>query len=117
MVNGESKGRCRHLIPAAVPVNVAQVPVVYQVPALIIHPVRFPPVTTFKYPLPTKAPPVEVGAGAEYVADRFDDCVGAALAVPVGPTDGVGLEEKTLGRYRMPVWGQLRVSPTNRKGC
>jgi len=68
-------------------VNDAQVPDVYQVPALMIQPFCEPEATTFRYPLPEKAPPVEVGA---------------AVVVVLVP---VGVVELPLGRYLIPVLG------------
>lgn len=80
--------------PEGVAVNVAQVPVVYHVPPLIIHPFCEPPLVTIKVPLPeNEVPGVFVG--------------GALEEVVVG--DGVPL---IFGRYLIPVAGQLDLDPS-----
>jgi hypothetical protein len=76
-------------LPEAVAVMVAHVPLVYQVPAEMIHPFWLPPDTTLRYPLPLKVPPGEVGL------DPGDELV------------EVGDEPPLLGLYLMPVLGQL----------
>lgn len=81
----------------AVAVKPAHVPVVYQVPALMMQPVALPPVVTWSVPLPAKGVPGgEVGVGAVVVVVRV-----------VG---GGGLE--VLGRYFMPVAGQEPFDPS-----
>ena len=87
-------------IPDAVPVNVAHVPVVYHVPALMIHPSAFPPVVTSRKPLPIKAPPPPVGLDPPPVV------------VVVG-----GVVPPDLGRYLIPVAGQSLVEPTIHHEC
>lgn len=80
------------LLPEAAAVNVAQVPVVYQVPPLMIHPVALPPVVTGRVPFPEKGTPgVEVG--------------GLVVAVVVGPPD-------PLGKYFTPVAGHDDLEPS-----
>ena len=88
----------------AVAVKVAHVPVVYQVPAEIRQPFFSPPVMTFRYPFPLNAGPVEVGEGAEEVAEGVEEVavfVGVALDPPPDP----------LGRYLIPVLGQVDEPP------
>ena len=85
-------------LPEAVAEYVAHVPEVYQVPALIKHPVWLPLVTAFKYPLPEKVPPPPVG-------------LEPALVVVVV---GAGLPD--FGRYLIPVEEQLEVEPTGEVG-
>lgn len=72
--------------------KVAQVPVVYQVPALIIHPIELLPVLTFKYPLPENTPVL----------------VGAAVVVVVF----VGVVLPPLGRYFTPLAAQVDLVPS-----
>ena len=75
-------------------VNVAHVPVVYHVPPLIMHPFCEPPLVTMSVPLPEKdVPGVLLGAGASDVVDGGD--------VP-----------PFLGRYLIPVAGQLDLDPS-----
>lgn len=81
-------------IPEAAAVNVAHVPVVYQVPAEIMHPAELPPVLTFKKPLPTNTP-VSVGPGGLGLV-----VVGGGGALPL------------LGRYLTPVAGQVDLVPS-----
>ena len=45
-------------VPVAVAVCVAQVPVVYHVPPLMMQPLAFPPLVTGSVPLPEKGEPV-----------------------------------------------------------
>lgn len=80
-------------IPEAAAVNVAHVPVVYQVPAEMMHPTELLPVLTFKNPLPSNTP-VPVGAGG-----------GLTLVV-------VGGALPPLGRYLTPVAGQVDLVPS-----
>lgn len=79
-----------------VAVKVAQVPVVYQVPLLMIQPFCLPSLVTNKVPLPEKKVP-----GA---------LVGAVptLLVIVGRGDG---RLPVLGKYFIPVAGQLDLAP------
>lgn len=80
--------------PEGVAVNVAQVPVVYHVPLLMMHPFCELPLVTIRVPLPeNEVPGVFVGGVIEVVV--------------VG--DGVRL---LLGRYLIPVAGQLDLDPS-----
>lgn len=79
-------------IPEAAAVNVAHVPVVYQVPAEMMHPTELLPVLTFRNPLPSNTP-VPVGAGGLVVV-----VVGGGLP--------------PLGRYLTPVAGQVDLVPS-----
>lgn len=86
-------------IPLVVAVMVAQVPEVYHVPALIIHPVCDPPLITLTNPLPDGLP-VEVE-------------VGAVVVVPVAEVEVVvETPEDPLGRYLIPEDGQVDPDPT-----
>lgn len=78
-------------IPEAVAVYVAQVPLVYHVPALIKQPLPPPLVIAFKYPVPENGAPVGEDPGT------------VVVGVPPPPD---------LGRYLMPVEGQSLFSPT-----
>lgn len=78
---------------------VAQVPEVYQVPALTMHPVCDPPLITLTYPLPD-GDPVEVEVGAVVVVRV------AEVVVVVDPP------EDPLGRYLIPEDGQVDPDPT-----
>ena len=87
-------------VPDAVAVNVAHVPVVYQVPPLIIQPFTLPPLVTGSVPLPEKGVPgvvVVVGVG------------GAVVAVDM-VVDGGG--DEPFGRYLIPVAGQSDFEPS-----
>lgn len=81
-------------IPEAAAVNVAHVPVVYQVPAEMMHPTELPLVLTFKKPFPTNTP-VSVGPGG-----LGPVVVGGGGALP------------PLGRYLTPVVGQVDLVPS-----
>jgi hypothetical protein len=85
------------LVPDAVAVKVAQVPLLYHVPALIKHPVWVLPETPFKYPEPEKVPVPPVG-------------------VEPGGVEEVGVELPDLGRYLIPVEGQSDDAPTGVAG-
>jgi len=76
-------------------VYVAQVPVVYHVPALIKHPLFAPPVYACKNPFPTYGVPVGVDPGAVLV---------------------VGEAGKYFGTYRIPVSGQSLLLPSGDVG-
>lgn len=83
-----------------VAVNVAHVPVVYHVPALMMQPVALPPVVTCSVPLPLKGVPgVVVPVGV----------VPVVVAVVVGVV-------VVLGRYLMPVAGQEDLLPSGLVG-
>ena len=83
-----------------VAVKVAQVPVVYQVPLLMIQPFCSPPLVTNKVPLPEKdAPGVLVGTLP-------------TLLVVVGRGEG---RVPVLGKYFIPVAGQLELAPAESK--
>jgi hypothetical protein len=89
--------------PLAVTVKVAQVPEVYQVPPEMMQPFWAPPLTTLRKPEPAKlpepVPPVEVGWAA----------------VVVAVLDGGGVLPD-LGRYLMPVLGQVELEPMGSEG-
>ena len=78
-----------------VAVKVAQVPVVYHVPPLMIQPFCLPPLVTNKVPLPEKGTP---GALLGEVP--------ALVVVPGG--DG---PVPVFGKYLIPVAGQLELAP------
>lgn len=87
--------------PEAAAVNVAQVPVVYHVPPLMMHPSAFPPVVTCNVPLPEKGAP--------------------GVLVPVGPAPVVVVvvvvpPPLPLGRYLTPVAGQSDFEPSGSVG-
>lgn len=102
--------------PDAAAVNVAHVPVVYHVPALIIQPSDFPPVLTCSVPLPEKgAPGVLVPVGFVPVLVVVDPP--PVVVVPVaGAVVGVVLPPPALGRYFTPVAGQLELEPAGLVG-
>ena len=82
--------------PEAAAVKVAHVPVVYQVPPLIIHPSAFPPVVTCSVPFPENGAP--------------------GVLVPVGPAlvvvEVVVPPPLPLGSHFTPVAGQLDFAPS-----
>lgn len=80
--------------------KVAQVPVVYHVPLLMIQPFCLPPLVTNRVPLPTKDVP-----GA---------LVGEAPTLLVDVGRGVG-RLPVLGKYFIPVAGQLELAPAESK--
>lgn len=83
--------------PDAVAVKVAQVPVVYQVPPLMMQPSTLPLVVTGSVPLPEKGlPGVEVEVG------------GVPVEVVMVVEGGVPV----FGRYFTPVAGQLDFDPS-----
>jgi len=79
--------------PEAVAVYVAQVPLVYQVPAEI----KQPPPDASKKPVPEKVPGVPVG----------EELTEVPVPVAAAPD---------LGRYLIPVLGQEPVCPTGAEG-
>ena len=83
-------------------VYVAHVPLVYQVPALIRHPVWLPLVNAFRYPDPENIPlpPVELELAL------------VVLVVMVVLTVEVGTGVPDFGRYLIPVDEQLELCPT-----
>lgn len=83
-----------------VAVKVAQVPVVYQVPLLIIQPFCLPPLVTNKVPLPEKDVP---GAPVGLVSMVLVFVAGGDGRLPV------------LGKYLIPVAGQLELAPAKSK--
>lgn len=94
------------IIPDTAAVNVAQVPVVYQVPPLMMQPSILPLVVTGSVPLPENGLPgvvVVVGLGEAVVA--VDKVVEGG--VPVVP----------LGRYFTPVAGQFDLAPSEQVSC
>ena len=80
-------------LPEGVAVKVAQVPPMYQVPALMMQPFAVPPVETWRVPLPEKGVPVGLVPGA--------------VVVVVGE-----VPDPDLGRYLTPVAGQSDVAPS-----
>lgn len=78
---------------------VAQVPEVYHVPALIMHPVCDPPLITLTNPLPDGVP-VEVEVEAVVVV------LVAEVVVVVDPLDD------PFGKYLIPEEGQVDPEPT-----
>lgn len=82
---------------AAAAVKVAHVPVVYQVPALMMQPVGLEELVTWRVPLPEKGVPGEE--------------VGGLVVVVVVVAGGDG-EVPDLGRYLTPVAGQLDLEPS-----
>lgn len=83
-----------------VAVKVAQVPVVYHVPLLMIQPFCLPPLVTNRVPLPEKDVP---GALVGVVP---------TLLVVVGRGGG---PLPVFGKYFMPVAGQLELAPAECK--
>lgn len=83
--------------PDAAAVKVAQVPVVYHVPALMMQPVGVEEVVTWRVPLPEKGVPGEVVRGLL-----------PGLVVVLGGEGGV----PDLGRYFTPVAGQSDLEPS-----
>lgn len=88
--------------PDVAAVNVAQVPEVYHVPAEMMHPLVAPETCTLRYPFPLNGVP-----GALVLV-----LVGA-LPVVVVP---VGVDPPLLGRYLMPVAGQVDFVPSGFAG-
>ncbi len=86
---------------------VAQVPEVYQVPALIKHPSWLPLVYALRYPDPENVPLPEVGVELE--PDFVEVCIVVVCIVVVA-----GLPD--FGRYLMPVEAQLEDCPTGEVG-
>ena len=87
-------------------VKVAQVPLVYHVPAEMMQPFWLPLATTFRKPLPLKVPPEEVGAEPPEVVVGADE-------PPVVEGEGDALD---LGRYFMPVLGHVDEEPMGSEG-
>lgn len=83
-------------LPLVVAVNDAHVPLVYQVPPLMMHPFEEPPEVTCKVPFP-EIVPVPVGAGE---------------VVVVVTRVVVALEVVPLGRYLIPVAGHVDFEPS-----
>ncbi len=77
--------------PEGVPVKVAHVPVVYQVPPLMTQPFCTPPVVTGSMPLP-EGMPVPAGGIAAVVVE--------------------GGSPLPFGKYLIPVAGQFDEAPT-----
>jgi hypothetical protein len=85
-------------IPLGVAVKVAQVPDTYQVPPLMIHPFRDPPLDTLSIPLPENdplPPPPPVG-----------------LVGLVGGVEVVAVVEPDFGKYLTRVAGQVDLVPS-----
>lgn len=78
-------------------VKVAHVPVVYHVPPEMMQPFVELPDVTGRVPLPENVPEVDVGAVVVEVV--------------------VGGGEEVLGRYLMPVAGQLDLEPSRVDSC
>lgn len=91
----------RQNLPEGVAVKVAQVPVVYHVPPLMMQPFVFPPLVTGRVPLPEKGIP---GVGVE---------VGGEVVAVVRVVEGGRVA--VLGRYLMPVAGQSDLEPSGGK--
>lgn len=92
--------------PDGVAVNVAQVPVVYHVPLLIIQPSALPPVVTGRVPFPENGVPgTVVGVVVEEVL-VFEEVLVVVVVPPLVP----------LGRYFTPVAGQLDFEPSGLVG-
>lgn len=87
--------------PDAAAVKVAHVPVVYHVPALMMHPSAFPLVVTWRVPFPLKGVPGLV--------------VGPPLVVVVVVVVG-GEELPDFGKYLTPVAGQEDLDPSGSLG-
>ena len=85
--------------PEGAAVKVAHVPVVYQVPALMMQPSGEPLVVTWRVPLPEKGVPPAGGV-----------LVGVVVVVVVG------VVEVPLGRYLTPVAGQEDLEPSGLVG-
>jgi len=103
--------------PDAVAENFAHVPVVYQIPELIIHPLALPPVLTCSVPFPANgAPGVLVPVGPAAVV------VGVVVLTPVPVVSVAGgvvvvvPPLPALGRYFTPVAGQLELEPAGLVG-
>jgi hypothetical protein len=103
-----------------VAVYVAQVPLVYQVPALIKHPVWLPLVNPFRYPFPESVPLPPVGLEL-----ALDEVVLVVIVVRVvdevdcwllDEVDEVETGLPDFGRYLIPVDEQLEVCPTGSVG-
>lgn len=89
--------------PEAVAVKPAHVPVVYHLPPLMMQPSAWPPVETWRVPLPEKdVPGVVVGVGL---------VPGGVVLVLVVGAGGL-VTESALGRYLMPVAGQAPLEPS-----
>ena len=80
-------------LPDGVAVKVAQLPPIYQVPAVMMQPFDVPPVETWRVPLPEMGVPVGLVPGA--------------VVVVVGE-----VPDPDLGRYLTPVAGQSDVAPS-----
>ena len=93
---GESQQQPGSDKPEAVAVNDAQVPVVNQVPPLMIQPSWEPFVVTDRVPLPEGVPGVRGEDG--------------------GVVGGEGLDPLPLGRYLIPVVGQSDLDPSKNGG-
>ena len=90
--------RVKPEVPEGVAVKVAQVPVVYHVPALMMQPSGVPLVVTCKVPLPDKGVPGEL----------VGEVVGVVVVVVVVVVP--------LGRYFTPVAGQEDLEPSGLVG-
>lgn len=84
-------------IPEVAAVNVAHVPVVYQVPPLMMQPLTLPPEVTGNVPRPAKGTPGVGLGGAVVTVDKV--------------VEG-GVPPEPLGRYLIPVAGQLDLAPS-----
>ncbi len=90
-------------LPDTVAVKEAQVPPMYHVPALMMHPFAFPPEVTWRVPLPEKGVP---GAVVGLV-------LGEVVVEVVTVVEVVGeVPEPDLGRYLTPVAGQSEDAPS-----
>ena len=94
-------------LPEAVAVKPAHVPVVYQVPPLMMQPIACPPMLTWSVPLPEKGSPgttVEVGPLPVVVVELVPVVVGGEGADP------------DFGRYLTPDAGQSDLDPSGLVG-
>lgn len=111
---------CLINLPEALAVNVAHVPPTYHVPLLIKQPTCDPSaVKALRIPLPLKEPGVPVGGetGVVFVIRVVIAVVGLEVSVVIAVVElevsvvvGRGLPD--LGRYWMPVDGQVDLDPS-----
>ena len=92
--------------------KVAHVPVVYHVPPEMMQPFVLPEVTTFRYPLPLKEPPVGVEVGPVLVEVETVLVEVGLVLVEVAVEVGELPPPPDFGKYLIPVLGQEEVLPT-----
>jgi hypothetical protein len=95
ILNSIIKEQRAKIVPLGVAVNLAQLPEVYQVPPLMMHPFCPPFITTLRKPLPDNTGEVDVEVG------------GVVELVTVG-----GVVPPGFGRYFTPDAAQLDPEPT-----